>query len=937
MKTSEQQIITYSIGDIPDPADSRFKKAAPNGVLPAIFAGSENILHQISHTPPESVTAELLFWFDPDCGGHDRQSRLSLYFRIWVANKESAKHMALLVERGELSHFYKFGRLDRPLSLPCSLAASCDILRRQDFTEPLFGRGQNANIPDKYYTIRPFIPNDKNNPLALDRILDQVSEPTVISVRIGSTDTRIERNAMTAWIDHLHTINHGMDWRNDDFSCMDYFADGNQSLPIRHSKPGLLRRNDLLADDIRRSLRDIHEPLCQKSHLFFSIRVMATSCAVAELVASVFAGSAFKEGDYRLITSKRGCPLFDQTAETGISGKIQPFPTYEYVWPENHHREFRNLARLAQLAPVDEITGAFRLPVGSPFTPFCIRKNTDPPYESSQDMVTIGFDDQGIEGNPNPRPIGISCQALQTHLGIFGLPGKGKTTNNINMLFQFYEKKIPFLVIETAKTEYRVIKKHKKHKNKCFRELAQNLEVYNAAVEDCSPLRFNPLEILPGIASDPHSDNLMECFDAVMAMPPYVRSILKQALLDVYYANPDEPPTIMDLYATAAKVLSEKSYCGEVHSNIKGALETRIGDLTRGTVGSLFASPRSNPSVAHLMKSHTVIELDAVTKELKCALTLFILTAIREYLGTLPPADGLRFVILIEECHNVFGRGGDAQPSEEAADPAAYVAAFISRMLAELRALGVAVILSDQFPSQIDPMAMKCTSTKLAFRQVHGEDREDLAESMLLTDLETEDLARLTAGEAFFFRDGYFRPLRMKTTNLHEQLNLTCWPTNEELRRIIRDEEWYRDARRSRLSEEFGQLNAHVDDFADNKIRIMQQVKKLQSCYASLATRNMLPSDVKRLTVIRSEARKLRNTLKSAREAFYKGPYKLYGPALATETFDGPELKIWAESISERIDTRVEEGTLAVLERMNRLTTVCNTIIVKGTGHGANE
>jgi hypothetical protein len=177
----------------------------------------------------------------------------------------------------------------------------------------------------------------------------------------------------------------------------------------------------------------------------------------------------------------------------------------------------------------------------------------------------------------------------------------------------------------------------------------------------------------------------------------------------------------------------------------------------------------------------------------------------------------------------------------------------------------------------------------------------------------------------------------MKTTNLHEQLNLTCWPTNEELRRIIRDEEWYRDARRSRLSEEFGQLNAHVDDFADNKIRIMQQVKKLQSCYASLATRNMLPSDVKRLTVIRSEARKLRNTLKSAREAFYKGPYKLYGPALATETFDGPELKIWAESISERIDTRVEEGTLAVLERMNRLTTVCNTIIVKGTGHGANE
>ena len=261
----------------------------------------------------------------------------------------------------------------------------------------------------------------------------------------------------------------------------------------------------------------------------------------------------------------------------------------------------------------------------------------------------------------------------------------------------------------------------------------------------------------------------------------------------------------------------------------------------------------------------------------------------------------------------------------------------ISRMLAELRALGVAVILSDQFPSQIDSMAMKCTSTKLAFPQVHGEDREDLAECMLLTGSEAEDLARLKAGEAFFFRVGDFRPLRIKTTNLHEQLDLTHWPTNEELRQIIRDEQWYRDARRSRMSEELSHLNTHINDFAESKIRIMQQMQKLQSYYVSLTTQNMSAAGLKRLTVIREEARKLRNTLKSDCEAFQKGPYKLYGSALKAEDTNDPELEAWAGSLGERLKKRVEEGTLAVIERMDRLTTECNTFITKGANHGTNE
>jgi DNA repair exonuclease SbcCD ATPase subunit len=179
--------------------------------------------------------------------------------------------------------------------------------------------------------------------------------------------------------------------------------------------------------------------------------------------------------------------------------------------------------------------------------------------------------------------------------------------------------------------------------------------------------------------------------------------------------------------------------------------------------------------------------------------------------------------------------------------------------------------------------------------------------------------------------------LRIKTTNLHEQLDLTHWPTNVELRKIIRDEQWYLNARRSRISQELNRLNARIDEFAESKIKIMRQMQKLQSYYASLMARKTSPSDLKRLKVIQDEARMLRNTLESDYEAFKKGPYKLYGSALKAEDTDDSKLKAWAMSLTERLNKRVEEGTFEVIKRMDGFIKECNILITKGTNHGKNE
>ena len=56
---------------------------------------------------------------------------------------------------------------------------------------------------------------------------------------------------------------------------------------------------------------------------------------------------------------------------------------------------------------------------------------------------------------------------------------------------------------------------------------------------------------------------------------------------------------------------------------------------------------------------------------------------------------GSHHVTVIEEAHKIVGRTGTAHASEEIVDPKAFAAEYVSRMLAELRALGEGIVIAD--------------------------------------------------------------------------------------------------------------------------------------------------------------------------------------------------------------------------------------------------
>ena len=105
-----------------------------------------------------------------------------------------------------------------------------------------------------------------------------------------------------------------------------------------------------------------------------------------------------------------------------------------------------------------------------------MKKRTDLPTHSDIEETVQENDEQmteKLDDNPKPIPRGIHIDVLRKHFSLFGLPGVGKATSVINILLPLNKKKIPFMVIESARKEYRVLKRFKKHPNKATRKIAK--------------------------------------------------------------------------------------------------------------------------------------------------------------------------------------------------------------------------------------------------------------------------------------------------------------------------------------------------------------------------------------------------------------------------------------------------------------------------------
>jgi len=284
----------------------------------------------------------------------------------------------------------------------------------------------------------------------------------------------------------------------------------------------------------------------------------------------------------------------------------------------------------------------------------------------------------------------------------------------------------------------------------------------------------------------------------------------------------------------------------------------------------------------------------------------------------------VRYVIVVEEAHNIVGRSTTTTLSEDVVDPKSFASQYICRMLAELRALKVGILIVDQLPSTVAPEVIKNTSAKLAFRQVAKDDREELGGTMLCREDEIEEFARLEPGDAFFFMEGFHGPRRIKTERLHERADLASPPLGERLLEYIRDELWFRNAAASRSAEverrclELGDLYGEIGVFCEHVKRINSESRELSNRLRTASSLHKGEEKAKVLEGIIRKSEGFRTELRSRYNSFRRNVYEpQIGPEVSSrdvELSQVRELRSSAIRLFEEVAKKVTSSCLEKLE-----------------------
>lgn len=459
-------ISVHRIPQLPDPSSSQYQAIADGDVRAAIAEGCEHLLRTLSNMPSGSTWQELRFVFDPKADNRNRQSRLSLYFVLGATDKAIHSNLIHLLKGGLLGRFYEFDTVPKVPSEK-QLFARCYLVRQEGFVQPLYNCDFNARIPERYYTVQSFEANSKNNYLTLDRVLDRIDERVIICIKVGPVDISQQLHAHTSYLARLSSINRTL--YNDDCASLDCLNSVNSGYKNSDSKPIPLQYKDPLADDILRQQKRFHETLRQ-SHLRFRIQIAAETEAVARLVGSVLAESAFEDGSYSLIIDKDMKDFSSRAIDNGNENENVPPLPFEPQYKDAYTDCYRTLRLLRQVATVDELLGVFRLPVASFSSPCCIRKNTDPPNLEEDDMIGLGYDaeaDFSMKDVESSLLRGILIKQLKKHLFVSGISGTGKSTSVKSILIQLYNGR--WCWKQDSGTDIKATKKTKKTSKKSNR------------------------------------------------------------------------------------------------------------------------------------------------------------------------------------------------------------------------------------------------------------------------------------------------------------------------------------------------------------------------------------------------------------------------------------------------------------------------------------
>ena len=409
--------------------------------------------------------------------------------------------------------------------------------------------------------------------------------------------------------------------------------------------------------------------------------------------------------------------------------------------------------------------------------------------DKGEELISLGKLVQS--GNEIDVEVSLEKSALNKHIFITGVTGTGKTTTCQKLLL---ESKLPFLVIEPAKTEYRILMNNKE---------TEDILIFTLGKDDVAPFRLNPFEFFEGESITSRVDMLKAAMEASFDMEAAIPQIIESAIYSCYedygwnidnnknekFDNPyDEGvysfPTLEDLLNKIEIEVTKHNFDDRLKKDYIGSITARLQGLLVGSKGQML-NTRRGIDFRELIEKKVVLEIEEIKNGTEKSLIMgFILTNLCEALKSKFKKDKqFKHITLIEEAHRLLSKysPGDSLNKKNSVET-------FADMLAEVRKYGESLIIADQIPNKMTPEVLKNTNTKIVHKIFAEDDKEAIGNTMSLSKEQKDFLSSLTTGRAIVFSQGWTKALQVQ---IKERTNTTSKETIDEDKLKNRVENFY--------------------------------------------------------------------------------------------------------------------------------------------------
>lgn len=371
-----------------------------------------------------------------------------------------------------------------------------------------------------------------------------------------------------------------------------------------------------------------------------------------------------------------------------------------------------------------------------------------------EDSIVLGkvFD----LGQITNKKVELDNKSLNMHTFITGSTGSGKSNTVYQILAELHQDKIPFLVVEPAKGEYKDV----------FGNWP-DVRVFSTNPKVAPLIHINPFRFPESIHVLEHVDGLVEIFSACWPMYDAMPAFFKDAILRSYeeigwdlgsstFDGEELLYPDFEILTEQLDLLIEQSdYASDIKSNYRGALITRVKSLTVGLNKFIFTQDQT--PYEQLFDQNCILDISRVkSRETKALIMGLIVYILNEYRMDQKQGNnqGLRHVTVLEEAHNLLKNS-----SQNDSELIGKSVEMISSTIAEIRTYGEGFIIVDQSPSSVDISAIKNTNTKIVLRTPEANDRQAVGHSIGLTEDQVNEIAKLPSGVAVVYQNDWLSPV----------------------------------------------------------------------------------------------------------------------------------------------------------------------------------